>query len=63
MGHITAAIFGKYNLPYWNNDNIWTEACPSLIRRERERCKRVACMELAFEVAVGNAKLTLDRIY
>lgn len=27
VGDITAAIFGKYNLPYWKNDSIWTEAC------------------------------------
>ena len=27
VGDITAAIFGKYNAPYWNNDDVWTEAC------------------------------------
>lgn len=31
----------------------------SLIRRRWEGCKRRACVDLAFEVIVGNTKLTL----
>lgn len=34
-GETATAIFGRYNLPYWHSDNIWTEASTKPYKEER----------------------------